>query len=224
MRAAVPALRVGEASYTATAAGLVATASGDVWGWSKDVLLYIKATTLKVAEMGYGILCARRDVQWVLNTFTSEYTRRLADAARAGSFPINMPLDVRVTGVDDAHAVGVADARPPLLSALKPVRRRPEWDAVVWLNALDLTGTRDAPAFKAELEAWITRTFDGRRALARVEWSKGWAYDARGPWRSHLLGAAGAPYGRSRSTAASIFSRLDPHGVFRTPLIDHILG
>jgi FAD/FMN-containing dehydrogenase len=214
----------GQTSYAATAAGLAATASSDLWGWSKDTLLYIRATTLRVAEMGYGILCARPDVQWVLNSFIGEYARRLAEAARADSFPINMPLDVRVTGVDDATAVGLAPAHPPLLSALAPLRRRPEWDAIVWLNVLDLTGTRGAPGFKAGLEAWITRTFDGQRALGRAEWSKGWAYDDAGPWRPHLLGAIGAPYGHRPVTAMGILDRLDPHSVFHSPLIDAILG
>lgn len=214
----------GQAAYAATAAGLAATASSDIWGWSKDTLLHVRATTLRVAEMGYGVLCARGDIQWVVHNFAGEYARRLAGAARAGGYPINMPLDVRVTGVDNGAATGLADARPPLLSPLAPLRRRPDWDAVVWLHVLDLTGTRGAPEFKAGLEAWIRRTFDGRRALARAEWSKGWAYDATGPWRPRQLAAVGAPYGRRGPVAIRLLDRIDPHRVFRSPVIGRVLG
>jgi FAD/FMN-containing dehydrogenase len=45
----------GQILYDVTAAGLVATAATDIWGWSKDTLLYLKPTTLRVAELGYGV-------------------------------------------------------------------------------------------------------------------------------------------------------------------------
>jgi hypothetical protein len=135
-----------------------------------------------------------------------------------------MPLELRVTGLDDARAVGIDGARPPLLSALAPVRRRPDWKCAVWLNSTDLTGTPGAFAFKAGLEAFVRRTFDGTRALARAEWSKGWAYDDIGSWRADRLAAVGAPYGRRRAAAAATFRRLDPHGVFRTEIVRGLLG
>jgi FAD/FMN-containing dehydrogenase len=214
----------GRTMYNAAVAGLAVTDSSDIWGWSKDVQYYIRATTLRVAEFGYGVLCARADVQSVLHTVTSEYTRRLETEAAAGRYPVNMPLDVRVSGIDDGRAVGIQGARPPLLSALQPVRRRPDWDCVVWFNVLDLTGTVGAGKFKAGFEDWLRRAYGSDRGLARAEWSKGWAYGDAGPWRREGFAAVAAPYGSRRTIAARRLRSLDPHGVFRSPVTGRLFS
>ncbi len=40
----------GPAMYEITKLGLAATNANDIWGWSKDVQFYIKATTLRLTE------------------------------------------------------------------------------------------------------------------------------------------------------------------------------
>ncbi len=49
----------GQIMYTTTVAGLAATNSSDIWGWSKDVQFYIKATTLRLTEGGGAVVAPR---------------------------------------------------------------------------------------------------------------------------------------------------------------------
>ncbi|MGH8080911.1 MAG: cholesterol oxidase substrate-binding domain-containing protein, partial [Lysobacter sp.] len=118
--------------YTLISAGLVFTASFDLWGWSRSLLLYVKPTTLRVTANGYAVITSRANVQRVVHEFVTFYQAR-ADAYRAqGKFPVNGPVEIRVTGLDRADEVAVPNAVEPLLSAVRPVRERPDWNCAVW--------------------------------------------------------------------------------------------
>ena len=64
--------------------------------------------------------------------------------------------------------------------------------------------------------------------MARPEWSKGWAYTARGAWTNRRIiertvprtfrGAAG-----TGTLPSARLDRLDPHGVFTSPLLRGLL-
>ncbi|WP_322726270.1 cholesterol oxidase substrate-binding domain-containing protein [Streptomyces spongiae] len=224
---------LGEAQFGAAALGLTATRSADIWGPSKNTLLYLRPTTLRIATDGYAVLTSREQVQRVIAEFTAFYRERIGAYAARGSFPVNGMVEIRVSGLDDPSAAGVEGARAPLLSALRPRGDRPDWDTAVWLNVLTLPGTPDAEAFYRELERFVLDTYDGGHALARVEWSKGWAYTDAAAWSDGdvLGGAVPASFddsggdGESRSAwdeAGEILDRLDPHGVFRNPLLDRL--
>jgi FAD/FMN-containing dehydrogenase len=216
---------LGNAQYDVAALGLVATLSADIWGPSKNTLLYLRPTTLRIATNGYAVLTSRAQVQRVVAEFTAFYRERLTAYADRGRFPVNGSVEIRITGLDDAADVGVAGARTPLLSALGPRDDRPEWDTVVWLNILSLPGTPYAEAFLSQIERFLLRTFDGEYATTRVEWSKGWAYTRDSAWSDVEVLDAVVPgsfgedvWGR----AAGVLDRLDPHGVFGNAFLDRL--
>ncbi|GAA3290933.1 hypothetical protein GCM10020295_06490 [Streptomyces cinereospinus] len=50
---------LGALQYDVAALGLVTTASGDIWGPSKNTLLYLRPATLRVHANGYAVLTSR---------------------------------------------------------------------------------------------------------------------------------------------------------------------
>ncbi|GAA2420820.1 cholesterol oxidase substrate-binding domain-containing protein [Streptomyces coeruleofuscus] len=218
---------LGTAQYEAAALGLVATLSGDIWGPSKNTLLYLKPTTLRVHANGYAVLTSRDRVQKVVSEFAAFYRERLTAYAARGSFPVNGSVEIRVTGLDDPGDSGVSGARPPLLSALRPRADHPEWDTAVWLDILTLPGTPDAEAFLREIERFLLRAYDGGSALTRVEWSKGWAYTDDGVWSDEeVLGSVvPAAVGPAEwAEADAVLDRLDPHRVYGNAFLDRLFG
>ncbi|SEB74519.1 cholesterol oxidase substrate-binding domain-containing protein [Streptomyces sp. PAN_FS17] len=218
---------LGNAQYDAAALGLVATLSADIWGPSKNTLLYLRPTTLRIATNGCAVLTGRGQVQRVVAEFTAFYQERLAAYAARGRFPVNGSVEIRVTGLDDPADVGVDGARTPLLSALRPPVDRPEWDTAVWLNVLTLPGTPYAEAFLREIERFVLRTFDGGYAMARVEWSKGYAYTDDAAWSDgEVLGSVvpGSFGEEGWGQAAGVLERLDPHRVFGNAFLDRLFA
>jgi FAD/FMN-containing dehydrogenase len=211
---------LGKAQFDAAALGLVATLSADLWGPSKNTLLYVRPTTLRVHANGYAVLTGRDQVQRVVAEFAAFYRERLDAYAAQGRFPVNGSVEIRVTGLDDPADVRFAGARVPSLSALRPDPDHPEWDTAVWLDVLTLPGTPHAPAFYRELERFLLTAYDGTHARTRVEWSKGWGYTDEAAWSDEeVLGTVvPASYGGAWGEAAGTLDRLDPHGVFRAPL------
>ncbi|WP_079051785.1 cholesterol oxidase substrate-binding domain-containing protein [Streptomyces regalis] len=216
---------LGNAQYDVAALGLVATLSADIWGPSKNTLLYLRPTTLRIATNGYAVLTSRAQVQRVVAEFTAFYRERLTAYAGRGRFPVNGSVEIRVTGLDDPAEVGADGARTPLLSALRPRDDRPEWDTAVWLNILSLPGTPHAEPFLSQIERFLLRTFDGEYTMTRVEWSKGWAYTRDGAWSDgEVLGAVvpGSFGEEAWRQAAGVLDRLDPHGVFGNAFLDRL--
>lgn len=216
---------LGNAQYDVAALGLVATLSADIWGPSKNTLLYLRPTTLRIATNGYAVLTSRAQVQRVVAEFTSFYRERLAAYADRGQFPVNGSVEIRVTGLDDPADAGLDGARTPLLSALRPRDDRPEWDTAVWLNILTLPGTPYAEAFLSQIERFLLRTFDGEYAMTRVEWSKGWAYTKEAAWSDgEVLGTVvPGTFGEGVwGEASGVLDRLDPHGVFGNAFLDRL--
>ncbi|MFI6010293.1 cholesterol oxidase substrate-binding domain-containing protein [Streptomyces sp. NPDC051243] len=216
---------LGNAQYDVAALGLVATLSADIWGPSKNTLLYLRPTTLRIATNGCAVLTSRARVQRVVAEFTSFYRERLTAYAARGRFPVNGSLEIRVTGLDEPADVGTDGARTPLLSALRPREDRPEWDTAVWLNILTLPGTPYAEAFLREIEQFVLTAFDGGYAMPRVEWSKGWAYTDEAAWSDgEVLGSVvPGSFGEAGwREASAILDRLDPHGVFGNAFLDRL--
>jgi hypothetical protein len=213
---------LGRASYDVTAAGLLATLSTDLWGPAKNVQLYVKESTIRTADLGWGIMTSRRNVQRVVHEFVSKYHALVATYRARGLWPMNMPLQLRCSGVDDPGPIGVDGAKPPTLSASAPRPDHPDWDVVVWVNALSLAGSRGSSAFERDLEQWLIGHYQGDYATARVEWAKGWACTDTGGWTDrevidHVIPdgfRAGHPSDEGWDWAMRRFDELDPHRVF----------
>jgi FAD/FMN-containing dehydrogenase len=211
--------------------GIVATGTWDIWGWSKDLLLYVRPTTLRVSEGGVAILTNRGNIQRALNEFATWFKSRLAAYRAQGKFPVNGPVEIRCSGLDRASDVKVPSSGTPQLSAIRPRPDRPEWDTAVWIDVLTIAGTPDSIAFYREMEQWMLGNYTGSYATVRPEWSKGWAYSATAGWSDPtLLGTtypnalrAGQPTGDNWDTARATLNAYDPHRIFSNPFIDTLL-
>jgi FAD/FMN-containing dehydrogenase len=221
------AVALGQASYAQTVAGLRTERSGDIWGAAKDVLLYVRPSTLRVTANGYAILTRRRDVQRVIHEFTDRYREIVARYRAHGLYPLNMPVEIRVTGLDHPRDSGIDGAQPALLSALAPRAGRPEWDVAVWLDILSFPGTPAADRAYRDIERWVFSNYRPPYAAARPEWSKGWAYTDHGAWTDHKIIQRTVPHAFGPKTnwdpAVRTLDRLDPHAVFTSPLLRTLL-
>jgi FAD/FMN-containing dehydrogenase len=211
----------GQAQYTAALAGLTATRSADLWGLSKNLLLYVKPTTLRMHANGYAVPTRRADIQRVVSAFVAFYSQQLQVYAAQGRYPINGPVEIRVTGLD----VPVNQALPPALSAIRRRADHPEWDVAVWLDLLTLPTTPDAGDFYRDIEQFIFATWPA----ARPEWSKGWAYTATGAWTDPgvITGTIPAAFRAGPDptwdSALATLDRHDPHRIFSNPFLDALL-
>jgi FAD/FMN-containing dehydrogenase len=211
--------------------GIVATGTWDIWGWSKDLLFYIRPTTLRMSEGGGAVLTSRSNIQRVINEFTTWYSARLAAYQAQGRYPINGPVEIRCCGLDRGSDVKVASSGSPQLSALRPRPDHPEWDTAVWLNVLTVPGTPGAFEFYRDLEQFMNTNFSGTYGAFRPEWSKGWAFSTTGAWADPTaLGTtipntyrAGQPAGDNWDTARATLNAYDPHRVFSNGFVDTLL-
>lgn len=221
----------GNTQISVVGAGLITTLSYDLWGWSKNLLLYVKPTTLKVTANGYAVVTSRVNIQRVVNEFANTFQTKLLAYQTAGKFPINGPVEIRVTGLDKNSEVDVTNAGPPLLSAVRPRPDQSTWDVAVWFDVLTIPGTPYAEAFLRELEQWIFSNYSGTYATARVEWSKGWGYSSSAAWAdATMLGTtvpasidAGQATGTKFANARAALNTYDPHRIFSNSFLDSFL-
>ncbi|AOM42318.1 cholesterol oxidase substrate-binding domain-containing protein [Xenorhabdus hominickii] len=204
----------------------------DIWGWSKNLLLYIKPTTLRVTANGYAILTRRADIQRVLHAFYTKWKALMQAFKKKEKYPINGPIEVRVTGLDTPSEAICKNAVVPSLSAIRPRPDKPEWDVAVWLDVLTLPKTPHSIEFLHQFEKWLFAEFNGDYASARVEWSKGWAYSEHAAWEDETIltkiipssFADGLPTDNNWSTAIATLHKYDPHHIFRSPLLEKLLS
>ncbi|MEU4745622.1 cholesterol oxidase substrate-binding domain-containing protein, partial [Actinosynnema sp. NPDC023658] len=78
----------GQLQYTTAATALTATLTTDLWGASKNLLLYVKPTTLRETANGYAVLTSRAEVQRVVSDFASFYENLLLSYKDRGLFPV----------------------------------------------------------------------------------------------------------------------------------------
>ncbi|SHM79395.1 cholesterol oxidase substrate-binding domain-containing protein [Actinacidiphila paucisporea] len=200
----------------------------DLWGASRNLLEYVRPTTLRETANGYAVITRRADVQWVVSRFADFYRTLLAQYAARGEYPVNGQVEIRVTGLEDPSVCAVPGARPPQLSALRPRPDRPDVDTAVWIDILSLPTTPALHRFYRDIEQFLL-TLDGDRATVRVEWSKGWAYTDTAAWADpDVLGGAipdsqRAGGGPGWDEAVAILDRLDPHRVLSSPFLDALL-
>lgn len=212
-------------------------ATRDIWGTSRNTLFYVRDTTLRVTANGYAILMKRTDVQQGIADFTTQFETMLEAYRRQGKYPINSPLEIRVTGLDSAEQIPSMSHGPaerPVLSSLATdvETERNHWDVALWLDVLTLPGTAHAEEFFAEMEVWLVAHFKAPKARVVPEWSKGWAYsDPGGPWtNAAFIARLRAGFTTERASddnwdwAAATLARHDQQQLFRSPLLDTLFA
>jgi FAD/FMN-containing dehydrogenase len=212
--------------------GLVFTGTWDIWSQWQNVLLYVKPTTVRIVEAGFAVLTSRANIQRVVSDFYAQYTSRLNYYAGLGQYPMNGPVEIRITGLDHPADALVTGAQSPILSSVRPRPDEPGWDVAVWLDMGTLPVTAGFSQFYADMESWIWSHYTGGYATVRPEWSKAWACTSAAPWTSAtVLGStipaavsAGQASGDGWSTAVSILTGYDPNGVFSNPFLDSLFG
>jgi FAD/FMN-containing dehydrogenase len=212
--------------------GLVFTGTWDIWGQWQNVLRYVEPTTVRIVEAGFAVITSRASIQQVVSDFYAQYTSRLDYYAGLGEYPMNGPIEIRVTGLDNPADAAVAGAQSPILSSVRPRPDQPGWDVAVWLDMGTLPVTPGFSQFYADMESWIWGHYTGSYGCVRPEWSKAWACTASAPWTSAAIVSATIPAAVSAgqasddgwSTAASILAGYDPSSVFSDPFLDTLLG
>jgi len=212
--------------------GLVFTGTWDIWGQWQNVLRYVLPTTVRIVEAGFAVITSRANIQRVVSDFYAQYTSRLNYYAGLGQYPMNGPVEIRVTGLDHTADVLAAGAQPPVLSSVRPRPDQPDWDVAVWLDMGTLPVTAGFSQFYADMESWIWSHYTGSYATVRPEWSKAWACTSSGPWTSAPVLAstipaavsAGQAAGDGWAAAVSILTGYDPGAVVSNPFLDTLFG
>jgi len=220
----------GEAQYSVSVAGLLATNTNDIWGPSKDTLLYIKPTTIRETANGYTVQMNRANVQRAVSEFSTFFTSLVASFTAKSQYPINMPVEIRVTGRDEPADVAVKGASAPVLSALHPRTDHPDWDVSVWFDVLTFPLTPHSITFYRQLEQWFFSNFRSYGSV-RNEWSKGWAYSSQAAWSDSTVLHKTIPgiYRTARNAhnnwdwALATYNRYDPHRIFTDAFHDVLM-
>jgi FAD/FMN-containing dehydrogenase len=221
----------GSVELLASREGLAATDTADIWGWAKDVLLYVKPTTLRFTANGYAVITSRSNIQQAIHDFATFYQGLLTQYQHRGQYPINGAVELRACGLDVTSDVDVPGALSPQLSALRPRPDHPEWDTAVWFDVLTMPGTPLADEFYRELEQWFVAHFTGW-ATVRVEWSKGWAYSSTGAWSDSAMLTevipdslrAGQSPGDNWDSALATLDDYDPKAVFTNSFLRGLIS
>jgi FAD/FMN-containing dehydrogenase len=190
--------------------------------------LYVKPTTLRVTANGYAVLTSRSNIQRVVNEFVNRYQTQIAAYQAAGNYPMNGPVEIRVSGLDKPADIGLSSAGAGQLSALRPRPDQTAWDVAVWFDILTIPGTPTANQFYREMEQWMFSNYSGSYAMVRPEWSKGWAYTNAAAWADPVALTTTIPNayktgqatGDNWDTALATLDQHDPHRIFSSPLLD----
>lgn len=213
----------GKAQYKITKTSLIADGLLDLYGWSKNLLLYIRPTTLHVTANGYAIVTNRNNIQRVIYEFYEQYKILIDQYESRWQYPMNGPIEIRVTGIDSTQDILLPGAVSSKLSALRPESNHPEWDVAIWVDVLTIPGTPHANEFYQEMEQWIYQNYSGTYASARVEWSKGWGYTKDDAWKNAAT-VAQIQSDANWAEADRILNLYDPYRIFSSELLDKILG
>jgi hypothetical protein len=123
---------LGQTLYTTTVAGLLTSLSGDIWGKSKNTLLYYKPNIPHGHEASHVILTHRSNIQKVLNSFYNFYKSLLNQFQAQGKFPVNGPLQIRF------NSVGSSNGKDLGLSALYSLNDSRNFDVGIWINLANI--------------------------------------------------------------------------------------
>lgn len=218
----------GVAQLTVIDVGLTATLTRNIWGWSKNLLLYVKPTTLRVTANGYAVITKRSNVQKVFSTFNVYYDSLVEHYRIQQKYPFNGPLEIRATSIDRPGIV--TNGEPPSLSPILPVNDHTEYDTVIWLDVLSIPGTPDLNEAMHKLEIFVLNEYNGTYATVRPEWSKGWGYTDKSAWDNRNFYRTYVPSTFPNTSVSSgwnwavqTLKKYDPYGIFTNSFIDSVL-
>lgn len=173
-------------------------------------------------------------MQKAVAAFAGKFSSLLEKYEKDGEYPVNSPLEIRVTGLDDpaeVHLLPGATAGSPILSAttMDEMDRQNFWDVALWFDVLTIPGTPNADKFYVELEQWLVTYFsdpkDGVVGRVMPEWSKGFAYDKEhGPWTDpDFLEHVRRAFGNNWAEALATLAKYDKSHLFWSPFLDQLL-
>jgi hypothetical protein len=201
--------------------------STDLWGPSMNTLLYVKDTTLRVTANGYAVHMQRNQVQQAIHDFTNQFDSLLVKFEKNKLYPINAPLEIRVTALDDYPPGGT---QGPVISGLRydAAGKKAGWDVACWFDVLTVQPAGDpqkANDFYEQLETWVGQRFASPEYLVMPEWSKGWAYTANdGAWTSQpyiqqIRKNFGTDPANNWEYEVNTLARYDSKGLFFNPFL-----
>ncbi|MFD2176032.1 cholesterol oxidase substrate-binding domain-containing protein [Veronia pacifica] len=201
------------------------TQSNDLWGDAWKTLVYVRETTLRITANGYAVHLNRSDIQSFLHDFTQVYLRLQDKYASRGQYPMAGPMEIRITGTDTTNGLNILGAKPPAFSATTATTDS-SLDSVVWLDLLTFSDMPEMGALYQEIENWLYEKLPAEQI--RVEWSKGWGYNASGPWQNHdfIANTLRDTFASATSTYENTVARLrryDPHYLFSSPFIKKLV-
>lgn len=215
---------IGKAIYFITARGLKSNEAYDIWGPSKNTLIYVRDSTLRVTANGYAILMKRKHVTKGIAVFVEIYKNLMKDFQERGEYPINAPLEIRVSGLDDPSMIGDGNGRSPAISACHydASAKEQQFDCVLWLDVLSMPGTKGANEFYERMEQQMLKEpmYQLPYGIIRPEWSKGWGYTAEeGPWANASFrdfSRKGLP---EWNNAVKTYDKLDGGGLYQNAFL-----
>ncbi len=151
-------------------------------GTSRNMLLYVKPSTLRLTALGYCIQISRADIQVSVHDFIQGFNSIMKGYPL--KYPVSGAVELRFTSMDLTDQLGMGEVQPPSFSASRSVKAAdPSLDTVFWADILSIPGINENTyPFFAEMEQWI---FDRWGDKVRPEWSKGWACTTEGEmWKN----------------------------------------
>ncbi|HET9649881.1 MAG TPA: cholesterol oxidase substrate-binding domain-containing protein [Microlunatus sp.] len=193
-------------------------------GTARNLLLYVKPTTLRYSMIGYALQVPVNRLQSAVNEFFTQFEAQLLACADRHQYPVNGPVEIRVTTIDRTDGLGIDRPQQPTLSVCAPAGAAAEDAVVLWVDSLTFPGTPGSGEFYQTLENWMLNDWGaGYRYAIRPEWSKGWAYTAAGPWtNSALIKNVGNSYAGFQA-AADTLHRYDAAKLFSNPFLNQLL-
>lgn len=203
--------------------------NSDIWGPSKDTMIYIEDSTLLVTANGYAISMNRANVQQAVSEFVNIFNTLLTSFQKSNQYPVNAPLEIRVTGLDDPQFVAATGAASPAISALNydAEAKANNWDVALWLDVLTLPNTPASNDFYTQLETALNSNpwFNGTNGRIRPEWSKGWAYTSQGgAWSSNSFIQQIRQSFTGWDTEVAALSKYDSKQLFFNPFLSTLFS
>ena len=225
---------IGKIMEFVSASGLERSNTGDIWGPSKNTLIYLRDSTLRVTANGYVVICARKNLQRCVYEFIKIYKTLIEEYAKEDKYPINAPLEIRVVGLDNPAdiASAVHGPKPAGSTPVGPLHydercKANGWDIALYLDVLSLPGTVGSNEYyeKMETQMMANEWFKGTNGLLRPEWSKGWGYTAtEGPWTNQaFIDYTRRSFPQWNETIGKL-DVLDPKKVFSNPFMEKLLA
>jgi hypothetical protein len=198
--------------------------NSNIWGPSKNTMIYIKDSTLRVTADGYAVSMKKENVQRAVYEFVTIHNALLNAFQKKGQYPVNAPLEIRVTGLDNPADIAAVHSASPAISALNYDQEAVQngWDVALWLDVLTIPNTPNSNDFYTQLEAALIANpwFNGTNGRIRPEWSKGWAYTANsGAWTSQPQIDRFKATFTGWSTEQATLAKYDGAGLYTNPFL-----